>query len=109
MAYLGWLSHWIAPILGGEKCPTQYHGQYKGKESGLTVVVEAACDYNLWFWHCVFGYYGTMNDINIWDSSSLHQSLHDGTFEWNDFDFEIGGERFNKLWFLADGIYPELS
>ena len=50
-----------------------------------------------------------MNDINIWDRSSLHQSLHDGTFEWNDFDFEIGGECFNKLWFLTDGIYPELS
>jgi len=93
----------------GGKCPTQYHGQYKGKESGPTVVVEAACDYNLWFWHCVFGYTGTMNDINIWDRSSLHQSLHDGTFEWNDFDFEIGGECFNKLWFLTDGIYPELS
>jgi hypothetical protein len=50
-----------------------------------------------------------MNNINIWDSSSLHQSLHDGTFEWNDFAFEIGGEHFNKLWFLTDGIYPELS
>ncbi len=30
----------------GGKCPTK---QYKGKESGPTVVVEAACDYNLWF------------------------------------------------------------
>jgi hypothetical protein len=93
----------------GGKCPIKYHGQYKGKESGPTVVVEAACDYNLWFWHCVFGYVGTMNDINIWDSSMLHQSLHDGTFESNDFVFEIGGQLFDKLWFLTDGIYPELS
>jgi hypothetical protein len=67
-------------FLGG-KCPTKYHGQHKGKESGPTVVVEAGCDYQLWFWHCVFGYVGTMNDINIWDSSKLHQSLHNGTFE----------------------------
>jgi hypothetical protein len=81
----------------------------QGKESGPTLVIEAACDYNLWFWHCVFGCTGNMNNINIWDSSSLHQSLHDGTFEWNDFAFEIGGEHFNKLWFLTDGIYPELS
>jgi hypothetical protein len=50
-----------------------------------------------------------MNDINIWDSSMLHQSLHDGTFEMNDFVFEIGGQLFDKLWFLTDGIYPELS
>jgi hypothetical protein len=85
------------------------HGQYKGKESGPTVVVEAACDYNLWFWHCVFGYVGTMNEINIWDSSMLHQSLHDGMFEINDLLFEIGGQLFDKLWFLTDGLYPELS
>jgi hypothetical protein len=91
------------------KCPTSYHGQYKGKESGPTIVVEAGCDYNLWFWHCVFDYVGTMNDINIWDSSVLHMSLVDGTFERNDFVFEIGGEKFDKLWFFVDGIYPELS
>ena len=91
------------------KCPTAYHGQYKGKEDSPTVVVEAGCDYQLWFWHCVFGYVGTMNDINIWDSSMLHKALHDGTFEKNDFPFVIGGETFNKLWFLTDGIYPELS
>jgi hypothetical protein len=54
-----------------------------------TVVMEAGCDCNLRFWHCVFGYVGTMNDINIWDSR-LNQSLHDGSFEKNDFDFEIG-------------------
>jgi hypothetical protein len=91
------------------KCSTKYHGQYKGKEDSPTVVVEAGCDYNLWFWHCVFGYVGTMNDINIWDSSKLHKSLHDGSFELNDFSYIVGGETFNRLWFFTDGIYPELS
>jgi hypothetical protein len=51
---------------------------------------------------------GTMNDINIWDRSKLHKSLHDGSFEKNDFSFEVGGETFNKLWFLTNGIYPEI-
>jgi hypothetical protein len=73
------------------------------------VVVEAGCDYQLWLWHCGFSYVGTMNDINIWDSSKLHQSLHDGTFEKNDFSFEVGSQVFNKLWFLVDGIHPELA
>jgi hypothetical protein len=91
------------------KCPTKFHCQYKGKEKTPTVVIEAGCDYQLWFWHCVFGYVGTMNDINIWDSSKLHKSLHDGSFEKNDFPFEIGGKTFHKLWFLTDSIYPELS
>jgi hypothetical protein len=70
---------------------------------------QAGCDYQLWFRHFVFRYVGTMNDINIWDSSKLHQSLHDGTFEKNDFSFEVGSQVFNKLWFLVDGIYPELA
>ncbi len=50
-----------------------------------------------------------MNVINIWDSSKLHQSLHDGTFEKKFRSFEVGGKVFNKLWFLMDGIYPELA
>ncbi len=104
MAYSLDCSHFF-----GGKYPIKYHGQYKGKEDSPTVVVEAGCDYNLWFWHCVFGYVGTMNDINIWDSNKLHKSLHDGSFELNDFSYVVGGETFDQLRFLTDGIYPELS
>jgi hypothetical protein len=50
-----------------------------------------------------------MNDGNILDSRNFHQSLHNGTFENNDFLFEVGSKVFNKLWFLLDGIYHELS
>jgi hypothetical protein len=55
------------------------------------------------------GYAGTLNDINVWDSSLLHKSLNDGSFCHNDFEYSIGGEHSNKLWFLVDGIYPPLS
>eukprot|EP00978_Attheya_sp_CCMP212_P025692 scaffold83149_cov57-Attheya_sp.AAC.2 len=33
------------------------------------IVLEAKCDYNLWFWHVACGFSGTMNDINIWGVS----------------------------------------
>jgi hypothetical protein len=92
-----------------DKCPIAHQGQYKGKEGSPTIVIEAGCDYHLWFWHCVFGYVGSMNDINIWDCSKLHESLQDGSFELNDFGFDIAGQQFSKLWFLVDGIYPEIS
>jgi hypothetical protein len=49
-----------------------------------------------------------MNDINIWDCSKLHESRQDGSFEWNDFAFNKAGQQFSKLWFLVDGIYPEI-
>jgi hypothetical protein len=54
-------------------CPVAHHGQYQGKEGKPTIVVEALADYNLYAWHAVFCYAGTLNDISIWDSSYLLQ------------------------------------
>ena len=72
--------------------------------------MEAFADYNLWFWHHSFGWPGSLNDINIWNRSSLLKRFLDGSFaDEVDFEFEIGGRVFNRLWLLVDGIYPELS
>jgi hypothetical protein len=90
-------------------CPIAHQGQYQGKEGKPTIVVEALADHNLYAWHAVFGYAGTLNDISIWDSSFLLQSLCDGSFSDLDFPFTIGGESFDQLWMLVDGIYPSLA
>ena len=57
----------------------------------------------------MFGYCGTLNDVTIWDNSLLLQAMCDGSFEDIDFPFNIGGEVFQQLWMLVDGIYPLLS
>lgn len=90
-------------------CPVAHHGQYQGKEGRPTLLVEALADHNLFAWHAVFGYSGMVNDLSIWDSSFLLQSLCDGTFLDLDFSFHIGGEVFHHLWMLVDGIYPSLA
>ncbi len=90
-------------------CPVAHHGQFQGKEGKPTLVVEAMADHTLYAWHAVFGYCGSLNDINIWENSLLLQSLCDGTFSQNDFPFTIGGELFEELWMLVDGIYPPLG
>jgi hypothetical protein len=90
-------------------CPVAHHGQFQGKEGRPTIVVEAMADYNLYAWHAVFGYCGTLNDLSIWDSSYLLQSLCDGSFSKLDFPFTVGGERHEQLWMLVDGIYPSLA
>lgn len=96
--------------VGWKNCPVAWQGQFKGKEGKPTLVMEAICDYNLWFWHAAFGFPGTQNDINIWDQSVLLRSFIDGTFASEvDFEFQIGGTNFHRLWILVDGIYPELS
>jgi hypothetical protein len=93
-----------------KNCPYAWKGQFQGKEKRPTVVLEAVVDYNLWIWHVSFGHAGSLNDINIWDKSPLLKSFMDGSFhEEVDFDFLLGGVVMNQLWFLVDGIYPELS
>jgi hypothetical protein len=96
--------------IGWKNCPMAWQGQFQGKEKVPTIVLEAAADYNLWIWHASFGYAGSLNDINIWEQSPLLTSLLDGTFtKYVDFEFELGGKLFDQLWFLVDGIYPEIS
>ncbi len=90
-------------------CPVAQHGQFQGKEEKPTIVVETLADHNLFAWHTVFGYCGTLNNITIWDSSYLLQPLCDGSFSDLDFTFTIGGEVFEQLRMLVDGIYPSLA
>jgi len=71
------------------------------KEGRPTTVVEALAGYNLFAWHAVFGYSGTLN--------ILLQSLCDGSFSELDFPFCIRGESFDQLWMLVDGICPALA
>ena len=93
-----------------KNCPKVWQGQFVcGKIGHPTIVLEGLADYNLWFWHAAFGFPGSMNSINIWDSSPLHKAYVIGTFASIDFEFYIAGMRFSKLWVLVDGIYPQLA
>ena len=92
-----------------ENCPAALKGQYQGKEKVATIGLEAVSDANLWIWHRVFGFPGTLNDINIFERSPLFQSMQDGSHSEIDFDFEVDGHTFQKLYYLVDGIYPWLT
>jgi Plant transposon protein len=92
-----------------KNCPVAWKGQYEGKDGSPSIVLEAVADYSTRIWHNRFGFPGTLNDINVWDQSSLLRSFLDGTFKNNiDFPFRIADKTFNKVWVLTDGIYPEL-
>jgi hypothetical protein len=62
---LDWI-HWE-----WKKCPTAHDGQYKGKEKGPTIDLEAIADKDLWIRHAYFGSPGSLNDLNILDRSTL--------------------------------------
>jgi hypothetical protein len=92
-----------------KNCPYQWQGSWKGKEKTPTIAIEAACDANPWFWHATLGHPGAMNDINIFDLSTISTKMIDGTLDDIDEPFEINGEQFTMNYFLADGIYPPLA
>jgi hypothetical protein len=93
-----------------KNCPVAWQGQFQGKEAYPSIVLEAVCDYNLYFWHHEFGSAGTLNDITIWDLSGLHKTFVDGSWAENvDFEYMIDGQTFDKLWVTVDGIYPQIA
>jgi Plant transposon protein len=92
-----------------KNCPYAWQGSFMGKEDGPTVIVEAVSDHNLWIWHASVGYPGALNDINVFDLSSLSKTMVDGTLEANDVPFTAGDENFTKNYYLEDGIYPSIA
>jgi hypothetical protein len=92
-----------------KNCPTAWKGQFQWLDKFDGIGLEVVVDTNLWFWQDAFGFPGTLNDINIWEHSSLFESMINGEHDELDFDFLVDGEVFSKLFYLADGIYPQLS
>ena len=92
-----------------KNCPAAWQGQCKGAKEQPSLVLEAISDYNLWFWHVFFGPPGALNDINVWDRSTMLRSFLDGTFDECDYEHTIAGKVFKMVTFLVDGIYPELA
>ena len=99
-------THW-------DKCPVGWQGAFKnGSKKKPSIVLEASCDHNLWFWHASCGCAGTLNDINILNLSPLTEMFLDGSMEDLEKEvtpFVIEGEHFNKVFLLVDGIYPSFS
>jgi hypothetical protein len=100
-----------------KNCPVAWQQSFKGRSKGMsTITLEAAADYNLWFWHAAYGFSGALNDVNVLNLSPLLDRMTNGTFtaleaESGVIPFFIDGEieGFNKTYFLVDGIYPRYT
>jgi hypothetical protein len=95
-----------------KNCPMGWQGSFKGKEKKPSIVLEAICDYNMWFWHAAYGYAGTMNDLTILALSEFMSKLVDGSFSESEskvVPYQIGSEVFDAMYILVDGIYPQYT
>lgn len=95
-----------------KNCPVAWQGGFKGAKGKPSIVLEAACDYNLWFWHASYGYAGTNNDISIFNLSPLMENMLNGRFHEIEslvVPYEIAGEEFQRMFLLVDGIYNQYA
>jgi Plant transposon protein len=101
-----------------KNCPVAWQQSFKGKQSGPTIVLEAAADYHLWFWHASYGYAGAMNDLNILNMSPLLERMTNGSFKAVEvasgvcpfkIDESTDEASFDRMYLLVDGIYPKYS
>ena len=89
-----------------KNCPSAWAAQYKGVK-GKGVVAEMCCGHDLWIWHLYCGNPGALNDINIFNRSPLLRATLDGTMPR--VQFEVNGREYSQPYWLADGIYPEVT
>jgi Plant transposon protein len=105
---VGWLdclhTYW-------KNCPKAWQGSFQGKEGKPTIILEALCDYHMFFWHASYGYAGCLNDIDILNLLPFLEQLVDGLMDGavhaaGAAPFVIGDKQFDLLFVLVDGIYP---
>jgi hypothetical protein len=119
--------HGVSGMLGSldcmltkwKNCPMEWQGVFKGRaenKSMRTIVMEAVCDYYLWFWHVCYGNPGSMNDSNVLDTSPLLEMLLNRSYVLKveqesgvvPFYMIPGEDRpFHKTFLLVDGAYPK--
>jgi hypothetical protein len=87
-----------------EKCPTAWHGQYRGHHMKPTIILEAVASYDLWIWHAFFGTPGSCNDVNVLHRSPVFDNLARGSAP--EVHFTVNGNEYNMGYYLADGMYP---
>ncbi len=65
-----------------KNCPVAWQQSFKGRSKGTmsTITLEAAADYNHWFWHAAYGFSGALNDVNVLNLSPLFDRMTNGTF-----------------------------
>lgn len=83
-----------------KNCPTVWKGQFQGCKKFAGIILEAVGEHDQWFWLATGSFPGTLNDINNWEWSSLHESMVNGDHDELDFDFMVDGEVFSKLIYL---------
>lgn len=84
--------------------PVSEGGQQRNKDHANSLVVEAICSQDLWFWHVFVGPPGSNNDIGVLARSPLMHAIITGALP--EMSYSLNGHQYTHGYWLADGIYP---
>ncbi|XP_062014103.1 uncharacterized protein LOC133730549 [Rosa rugosa] len=87
-----------------EELPTGWAGEYSGRKSISTIILEAVASYDTWIWHAFFGMPRACNDLKMLAKSSLFDELTAGRAP--QIQFQVNNRIHNLGYYLANGIYP---
>lgn len=98
-------SHWR-----WTSCPKGFQGMCQsGADKGnRSIVLEAACDEDLWIWHWYVGAPGSFNDVNVLHESPLYRTITSGQWPPH-LSYTTNGRTRDLPYYLADGIYPRYA
>lgn len=90
-----------------KNCPVAWQGLYQDKTHKRTVIAEAICGHNMYFYQVYVGLPGSLNDLNVMERTTMQSNYRDSGAI--DKKFTVMGEEFTGAYFLADAIYPDNS
>ncbi|XP_074277034.1 uncharacterized protein LOC141600689 [Silene latifolia] len=88
-----------------KNCPNAWKGQFQGRNSSPTVILEAVASQDLWIWHSYFGTPGSANDLNVLNRSPVFDALLNGYVP--NVNYMVNGNQYDCGYYLTDGIYPK--
>ena len=106
----GCFGSWDCKHFTWKNCPVRLAGQHKGHSKGgeKSLIREAVCDSEIYFWYVFFGEPGSLNDLNVLGKSTIVGSILSQEFDMKIDEYRVNGVSRDWLYFLVDGIYPKL-
>lgn len=93
-------THWL-----WKNCPIAWQGMYQDRNHNRSIVAEAICGHDMYFFQAYVGLPGSLNDINIMNQTTMQRNYMRSSAI--DHKFKIGEQEYTGAYFLADGIYPD--
>ena len=88
-----------------KNCPMVWQGMYQDRNHKRSIVAEAICGHDMYFYQAYVGLPGSLNDINIMGQTTMQSNyMESGAI---DMKYMVAGEEFTGAYFLAEGIYPD--